>query len=170
MMVRTWPTGDPDRRCSVASSLLGLSLVAVAACYDPAVEDCAVACESPGDCAAGQICGSDGFCSAPGVAGTCNHPVAAVLDASDSVTLHLVVEGRGVVMSSVEEIECEGHPNHPGDCWFAVSGHSELTFVAAATHQHWRFDGWDAPGCANERQCELAMVGDVVLTARFVRR
>jgi hypothetical protein len=60
---------------------IALALVAIlaAACYDPSLRDCAVACRNGGDCATGQICGDDGWCAAPAVAGRCD----AARDASE---------------------------------------------------------------------------------------
>jgi len=47
---------------------LALLLVAglLAACYDPSVRNCAVACSGPGQCAPGQVCGTSHFCMAEG--------------------------------------------------------------------------------------------------------
>jgi hypothetical protein len=60
---------------------LAALIVALVGCYSPTLRDCTLQCESPHDCAGGQVCGSDGYCAAPAVAGHC---IAALADAAAS--------------------------------------------------------------------------------------
>jgi len=52
--------------------IVAIAACALAACYDPVLRDCTIACASGDACAPGQVCGDDGFCAAPAVAGHCS--------------------------------------------------------------------------------------------------
>lgn len=44
----------------------------LAACYDPALENCTISCAAGDHCGAGQVCGADGWCAVPAIAGHCD--------------------------------------------------------------------------------------------------
>lgn len=165
-----------------------------AACYQPAARDCVVSCVSTDDCLDGQACGSDGWCAAPPRAGRCQTLIGdagvaddpdaegTVADARESidasvplvdaamptVTLRVVVSGRGRVLIDPGDWTCEGSQNQAGDCSFDVVAGAQLTLVPAATHQHWDFAGWTTGNCAGQSgACTLDLDAATLVAARF---
>ena len=151
---------------------MGLSVaVAGAACYEPQLRDCTVACTAEADCAAGQVCGSDKLCAAPEIAGRCStlpgtagsgdrdagvtdvmlHADAAVdappPDAATHVPLTITIEAKGRV--TVNGIgTCDEAPPQNGSCTFLVPKGQLLTATATA-YPTWRFDRWTTAACAS---------------------
>jgi hypothetical protein len=103
-------------------------LCALAACYQPDIRDCTLACGSAADCAADQVCGADKMCASPAVAGTCSERLDAdagvdaelPLDAPAGtlVDIHVVIDGAGKV--SIGPMICMsmsvGMGSDAGDC------------------------------------------------------
>jgi hypothetical protein len=150
---------------------VGLSIaIAGAACYEPELRDCTVACNAESDCAAGQVCGSDKLCAAPEIAGHCSTlpgtagsgdrdaGVADAMmavdaapdappDAATHVQLTITIEAKGRV--TVNGIgTCDEAPPQNGACTFIVPINQPLT-ASATPYLTWRFDRWTTAACAS---------------------
>ena len=155
--------------------LLAVGAVVLSACYSPTLTDCVVACGLPGDCGDGQICGTDGLCAAPEAAGTCKSGVnpaqpdapgstitpdappttiqdaplmpdaAPMPDASPSVTLRLVIAGRGAVSVPGVGI-CGSAAEMNADCsWLVLLGSQQQVVVPTD-----ELDKWQTANCIGQ--------------------
>lgn len=165
----------------IRAAALAVGAVALGACYEPAVRDCAVSCAGPGDCAGGQVCGDDGWCASPAVAGTCAAaPDAPAVDAPDidgpdvdadpdapidaGASLRLVVNGRGRVVADLGDVSCSG-PG--GDCTFPAEAGATVTLTAVEANPSQHFEAWTSPNCddAVGPTCVVTIAAPVTLVS-----
>jgi hypothetical protein len=170
--------GVLGRAAAAAAVLAG---AAVTGCYSPAVRDCTVTCDAPGDCAAGQVCGADGMCAAPGVAGRCamvapdagdgprDAGADAAADAPATVRLTVQVMGKGKV--DVPGVgACSSLDPQKGNCAFDVAPGAALTAHAMQIQIDQVFDMWTSQTCAGQpARCTFAPDTATTITARFER-
>lgn len=157
------------------------ALVALAACYEPALIDCKIACESADDCAGDQVCGRDGLCAAPAIAGTCARAMAApdaalpadaaiAIDAAPpdaaTVMLRVQIEGKGsVVIAGVGT--CSSDEPARGDCTYDVPpGATRSARAVPAVDQ--RFTRWSSLVCGGQGEtCTFTPLLFTSITAKF---
>jgi hypothetical protein len=164
-------------RGAVAALVLG-------GCYSPSVRDCTVSCESPGNCASGQVCGSDGWCAAPEIAGRCAMIAAdagvhdaraidasatrdAASDAPRAVALRVQIAGKGSVL--IDGIgACSSKDPQRGDCTYSVTAGLPLTVHAVEIELDQQFAMWTSMTCAGESaRCVFTPVAATTIAARF---
>jgi hypothetical protein len=164
--------------------LTPLSAAALAACYEPRLPDCAVACSSSSECAPGQLC-SAGYCSAPDQ--SCSLPGALPdgppptpsdapprdagppQDSVVKVLLRVRADDGGEVV--VQDIgTCDGDAAQQGgaECWYAVPVGLPL-LLRAVPHNGYEFDRWSTPVCgAQDATCMFTPTAAVTeVRARF---
>lgn len=159
----------------VLRPLLAAALLAPAACYDPRLPDCAVACASSRDCAPGQACSAEGRCAAPdhacapaGVDAPRPPRDAAPGDGAPvKVVLRVRVDPGGKVIGPGDGT-CDGYAPVGGDCWYAVPAGVPLTLDAVPYPGH-RFDRWASAACGPAGpSCVLTPTGALLeVRARF---
>jgi hypothetical protein len=165
-----------------------VAAAALAGCYSPTLRDCAVACESPDDCAPSQVCGSDRWCASPELAGRClamampdaaprtdAAPVAdAAIDAPPQpdapTTTQLVVQiagGHGVVTIAGVGTCSDTAPGHM--CSFTVLAGGPLSLTAMGTGED-EFDKWTSIACAAQgATCTLTPTPPTITVAAKFR-
>ena len=110
------PRGTASKSACDGILAAAVAALVLAGCYTPALRDCTVSCDAPGDCASGQVCGSDGMCAAPASPATarwsrptrgpmrrrrparCRGGIDARPDAMPSVRLTVQIMGKGSVV------------------------------------------------------------------------
>jgi hypothetical protein len=165
----------------LAAVVAGLVL---AGCYAPAVRDCTVSCDAPGDCASGQVCGTDRMCAAPGVAGHCamiapdagadaREPRDAAPapdarpDATPMVRLTVQVMGKGSVVLDGLATCSSLAPQH-GICMYDVVPGVAITAQAAAIDLDQVFAMWTSAVCAGaSARCTFTPDVATTISARF---
>ena len=128
-----------------AVSRVALVLLACAACYDPTLRDCTVACSGSGDCATGQSCRA-GFCVAtddPGPA--CGSDLGAV------ASLHVMVMGPG-------QVTVDATWTCTSDCMYEVAAGVPHELAATAVGGH-KFQMWSG-GCSGAAATCTVMLPD----------
>ncbi len=142
-------------------------LLAIASCYSPQLDDCALKCEAATDCAGGQTCGSDHLCAATDVAGHCAQllsqdagvgdggigpsdasPPDAVraVDAGPQVIAHLHDDGMGMITTNTGYV-CDSQGAQHGDCMVDVAEGVPLTLQATGEGGQ-VFQQWSGQACA----------------------
>ena len=164
--------------------VLALGLLALGACYDPSLHECAVSCTSAGDCAPDQVCGSDGLCASAAHAGHC--AALAVPDASpDDVAdarvdahdtphadagvdampppdapqlgaIHVAIVGRGRVLLSAMNY-CES-PNSNGIACDLAAPQGPATLHQMTTHAGDKFKAWSGACTGTGGDCHVFVV------------
>jgi hypothetical protein len=170
----------------LAAATVAVAVLGVAGCYAPAVRDCTVSCDGPGDCAGGQVCGTDGMCAAPGVAGHCARvapdagPDAppprdagagpdAAPDAMPTVRLTVQIMGRGNVVLDGVTVCSSDAPQH-GNCVYAVLPGVAITAQATVTQLDQMFAMWTSMVCAGQGpRCTFTPGADTTISARFAK-
>jgi hypothetical protein len=155
----------------VLRPLAAAALLAPAACYEPQLADCAVACSSSSDCAPGQTCGAAGYCAAPDLAcaprGGVDAPRPVDARPADApsmkVLLHVRADRGGAVI-------VQGTETCDADCWFSVPGGAPVLLHAVPRAGH-RFDRWTTPACGTQDEsCILTPIEpSTEVRARFER-
>jgi hypothetical protein len=158
--------------------------LALAGCYQPALRDCTVHCESPGDCAGGQVCGSDGLCATPEIAGRCARlasdagtpgdaaapPGDASSDAPDAPTLvrlTVLVMGKGSIVLD-GSTTCSALAPQRGNCGYDVVPGIAITAQAVAIEADHPFTNWSSTTCAGQgTSCTFAPDTATTISARF---
>jgi hypothetical protein len=169
-----------------------------AACYEPELRDCTLACSSTSDCADGQVCGSDRFCASPELAGNCfsagrrdagassttsddaGVPIvddasmptfdaaAPMPDATTTAILTIQIDGRGEVYVQSHGTCDDQAPDNR--CEYVVPLDSFIV-LAADGDRDWRFDEWSAGPCKNSESsaCVFQLTSDTTANAKFRR-
>lgn len=157
----------------------------LAGCYAPAVRDCTVSCQSPGDCAADQVCGTDGMCAAPGVAGHCARVAAdagvdgpaaprdaavdARPDAMPMARLTVQVMGKGSVVID-GTMTCSSEAPQRGMCVYAVPPGVAITAQAVPIQLDQVFAMWMSMVCGGQgARCTFTPTDPTTIAARFDR-
>ena len=172
--------------------LLGPAAAALvlAGCYSPAVRDCTVSCDGPGDCTSGQVCGQDGMCAAPEVAGRCAMlaPDAgtdaqpprdagtprdaapgpdAGPDAMPMVRLTVQIMGRGSVVLD-GSTTCSSEAPQKGMCSYDVVAGVTITAQATPILLDQLFTRWTSAVCAGQgARCTFSPDAATTISARF---
>lgn len=164
--------------------LLGAAL---AGCYSPELRDCAVACESLGDCGPNQVCGSDRWCASPELAGRClsltmpdaapgtdgapvvspDASVDAAPDAPSTTQLIVEIAGAHGVVTTAGVGSCDD--TAPGRmCSFTVLTGMPLSLTAMGTGGDY-FDKWTSAACnGQDENCMLTpTTPTMTVTAKF---
>lgn len=138
-----------------------VAALVLASCYAPAVRDCTVSCEAPGDCARGQVCGSDGMCAAPEVAGHCaivapdaaSPPRDAAIDARPdavpTVRLTVQVMGKGSIVLD-DAMTCSSEAPQHGMCVYNVAPGVPITAQATPIQLDQQFTMWTSTVCGGQ--------------------
>lgn len=167
----------------LARAAVALTGAALAACYSPAVRDCTVTCDAPGDCADGQVCGADRMCAAPDVAGRCgmvapdagdgprdagaDAAVDARPDAPATVRLTVQVTGKGKIDIPGVGM-CSSLDPQKGNCAFDVAPGAALVAQALPIQIDQVFDKWTSTTCAGQpARCTFTAAAATTITARF---
>jgi hypothetical protein len=163
----------------ILGRMFAAGLAALAGCYSPAVRDCTVSCEAPGDCVSGQICGSDGFCAAPRMAGRCGamamidagSPLdAAPPDGSSLVSLHVQIMGVGSVLVAGHGI-CSSAGSQRGDCMYELPANVSQTVFATPIQLDQVFTSWTSLICGGQNaSCTFTPVAATTIVAKFDHR
>ncbi|HEY6177064.1 MAG TPA: hypothetical protein VIX73_21555 [Kofleriaceae bacterium] len=154
----------------------------LAGCYEPALRDCTVSCQAPGDCASGQVCGADRMCAAPEIAGHCARiaPDAGASpdarlepapdarpDASPTVRLTVMVMGKGSVVID-GTTTCSSLDPQRGNCAYDVAPGIAITAQAMAIQLDQTFTRWTSETCGGEpARCTFTPDAATVISARF---
>jgi len=154
----------------------------VAGCYAPELRDCTVTCDSPGDCASGQVCGSDGMCAAPESAGRCarvapdagldglpprDAGLDSMPDATPTVRLTVQIMGKGSVVLG-GATSCSSADPQRGMCVFAVPLGATMTAQATQIQLDQIFAMWTSTVCAGQgARCTFTPVATTTISARF---
>lgn len=164
-----------------------LAALALGACYEPALVDCKIACESADDCAGDQVCGSDGLCAAPAIAGSCAHAMAGpdagiptdamaapAIDgpppidapAMPMVALRVQVEGKGsIVIAGVGT--CSSDDPAKGDCTYNVPTGTQRS-ARAVPQPDQQFTRWTSLVCGGQgATCSFTPFLFTSITAKF---
>jgi len=124
---------------------------ALAGCYSPQLERCAVRC-TPGEaCPADMTCGNDGHCH------TADDTTACAVD-KFTVTVTPAGAGAGVV-TAMPQISC------PPTCNETVNDGTRIDLAATANGGS-RFVGWGGP-CTGIDPCSLVVDGNKTVGANF---
>jgi hypothetical protein len=156
------------------------ALATLAGCYAPSLRDCTVSCESPTDCATGQVCGDDGLCAAPERAGRCmgmGMPDAAppddaavgdaAPDAAVTVSLHVQVEGKGNIVVDGYGT-CSSRDPQKGNCTYEVAPGALLRLRAVVTDATQLFAGWTSTTCSGAGPiCAFTPTAPTTVSGRF---
>jgi hypothetical protein len=154
------------------------ALATLAGCYAPALRDCTVTCESPSDCASGQVCGDDGLCAVPQRAGRCSIPPDAAPvdaapprdappDAPPTVTLHVLVMGKGSVVVDGRGT-CSSLDPQKGNCSYEVAAGAPQQVRAVMIDLTQLFAGWTSMTCAGQGAiCTFVPTAPTTVSAKF---
>jgi hypothetical protein len=153
---------------------LALALVALASCYSPSLQDCAVTCTNSDQCGPDQTC-ADGWCTGDETT-RCDLPIDA--DAGPlpgGSELRITISGRGTV-----ELTASGQPladacvsseDEGTVCTYPLPAGTWLT-MNQKSGGGWKFDRWESFGCGvgRPKSC-VVRVGDTSTSvgARFFR-
>jgi hypothetical protein len=167
------------RRVVVTAILAG---AAAGGCYAPALRDCSVTCDSPSDCARGQVCGGDGLCAAPEIAGHCGRPDggmasgppdarppvdAARPDAPTTVKLRVQIMGKGSVVVEGSGTCSSEDPQH-GDCMYDIAPGVPQRVRAIPIKLDELFVEWPSETCRGENPiCTFTPAAPTTIVARF---
>lgn len=157
----------------------------LAGCYSPAVRDCTVSCQAPGDCAAGQVCGTDGMCAAPDVAGHCalvapdagvrvdapapprDAAIDAPPDAMPTAQLTVQIMGKGSVVLDGTMV-CSSEAPQRGMCVYTVPPGVAITAQATPIQLDQLFARWTSIVCSGQgARCTFTPVDPTTISARF---
>jgi hypothetical protein len=176
----------------LAAAALAVAALGLAGCYAPAVRDCTVSCDGPGDCASGQVCGRDGMCAAPEVAGRCAmvapdagtdtqipmrdagvpRDAAPVPDARPdamptTVRLTVQIMGKGSVVLD-GSTTCSSEAPQKGMCSYDVGSGVAITAQAMPIQLDQQFAMWTSMTCAGQgSRCTFTPTAVTTISARF---